>query len=108
MNIGFVGLGAMGAGIVPRLMAAGHAVTGWNRSKQKAEPLMAAGMRLAESQAAKPLHIKIVTVAPGDTVERLASRIAVPDRPVERFRVLNGLGPNDHANPGDQVKIVVE
>jgi phosphoglycerate dehydrogenase-like enzyme len=38
MNIGFVGLGAMGAGIVPRLMAAGHAVTGWNRSKQKGEP----------------------------------------------------------------------
>jgi 3-hydroxyisobutyrate dehydrogenase-like beta-hydroxyacid dehydrogenase len=52
MNIGFVGLGAMGAGIVPRLMAAGHAVTGWNRSKQKAEPLMAAGMRLAESPRA--------------------------------------------------------
>ena len=65
-------------------------------------------MTLAESQAAKPLHIKIVTVAPGDTVERLASRMAVPDRPVERFRVLNGLGPNDRANPGDHVKIVVE
>jgi len=41
MNIGFVGLGAMGAGIVPRLMAAGHTVTGWNRSKEKAEPLIA-------------------------------------------------------------------
>ena len=65
-------------------------------------------MTLAESQAAKPLHIKIVTVAAGDTVERLASRMAVSDRPVERFRVLNGLGPNDHASPGDQVKIVVE
>ena len=52
MNIGFVGLGAMGAGIVPRLMAAGHAVTGWNRSKQKAEPLVAAGMRLAPSPRA--------------------------------------------------------
>jgi predicted Zn-dependent protease len=65
-------------------------------------------MTLAESQAAKPLHIKIVTVARGDTVERLASRMAVSDRAVERFRVLNGLGPNDRANPGDQVKIVVE
>jgi len=52
MNIGFVGLGAMGAGIVPRLMAAGHAVTGWNRSKQKAEPLVAAGMRLAPTPRA--------------------------------------------------------
>jgi len=52
MNIGFVGLGAMGAGIVPRLMAAGYAVTGWNRSKQKAEPLIAAGMRLAPTPRA--------------------------------------------------------
>jgi predicted Zn-dependent protease len=65
-------------------------------------------MTLAESQAAKPLHIKIVTVASGDTVERLASRMAMPDRAVERFRVLNGLGPNERVNPGDQVKIVVE
>ena len=32
MNLGFVGLGAMGALIVPRLMAAGHTVTGWNRT----------------------------------------------------------------------------
>lgn len=47
MDIGFVGLGAMGAGIVPRLMGAGHAVTGWNRSREKAEPLIAAGMRFA-------------------------------------------------------------
>ena len=34
----------MGALIVPRLMAAGHQVTGWNRSRDKAEPLIAAGM----------------------------------------------------------------
>src|SRR5260221_11530186 len=67
MNIGFVGLGAMGAGIVPRLMAAGHAVTGWNRSKQKAEPLIAAGMRLAPTPravaAASDVVFSIVTDA---------------------------------------------
>ena len=49
MSIGFVGLGAMGAGIVPRLLAAGHAVTGWNRTRAKAEPLINAGMRWADS-----------------------------------------------------------
>jgi predicted Zn-dependent protease len=65
-------------------------------------------MTLAESQAAKPLHVKVVTVAPGDTVERLASRMAMHDRAVERFRVLNGLGANERVNPGDQVKIVAE
>jgi 3-hydroxyisobutyrate dehydrogenase-like beta-hydroxyacid dehydrogenase len=52
MGIGFIGLGAMGAGIVPRLMAAGHTVTGWNRSRAKAEPLIKAGMRFADSPRA--------------------------------------------------------
>ena len=49
MNIGFVGLGAMGAGIVPRLIAGGHTVTGWNRTKAKAEPLFRLGMRWADT-----------------------------------------------------------
>jgi len=49
MNIGFIGLGAMGQGIVPRLIAAGHRVTGWNRSRNKAESLVRAGMAWAES-----------------------------------------------------------
>ena len=52
MNIGFIGLGAMGELIVPRLMAAGHTVTGWNRSRAKAEPLIKAGMCYAESPRA--------------------------------------------------------
>jgi predicted Zn-dependent protease len=30
------------------------------------------------------------------------------DRPGERFRVLNGLGPSDKLKPGEPVKIVVE
>jgi len=49
MPIGFLGLGAMGAAIVPRLMQAGHQVTGWNRSEEKAAPLRAQGMRWASS-----------------------------------------------------------
>lgn len=65
-------------------------------------------MTLAESQAARPLHIKIWIVEPGETVERLARRMAPADRQVERFRILNGLAPGDHVSPGDQVKIVVE
>jgi 3-hydroxyisobutyrate dehydrogenase-like beta-hydroxyacid dehydrogenase len=67
MNIGFVGLGAMGMGIVPRLMAAGHTVTGFNRSKDKAEPLIKAGMRFAatprEVAAASEIVFSIVTDA---------------------------------------------
>ena len=62
----------------------------------------------AEAAKAKPLRIRIVTVGPNDTVERLASRMALIDRQVERFRVLNGLGPADQLRVGEQVKIVVE
>jgi 3-hydroxyisobutyrate dehydrogenase-like beta-hydroxyacid dehydrogenase len=52
MNLGFVGLGAMGAGIVPRLMAAGHKVTGFNRDHEKAKPLIEGGMHFAASPRA--------------------------------------------------------
>jgi predicted Zn-dependent protease len=65
-------------------------------------------MTLAEIEAAKPLRIRVVTVGQGDTVERLASRMAVQEKQVERFRVLNGLAPNARVNPGDRVKIVME
>jgi len=49
MKLGFIGLGAMGQLIVPRLMAAGHDVTGWNRSRDKADDLIAQGMRWADT-----------------------------------------------------------
>jgi 3-hydroxyisobutyrate dehydrogenase-like beta-hydroxyacid dehydrogenase len=52
VNLGFCGLGAMGQLIVPRLMAGGHNVTGWNRSRDKAEPLIAAGMHWADAPKA--------------------------------------------------------
>jgi predicted Zn-dependent protease len=65
-------------------------------------------MSLAEIEQAKPLHLMVATVAPGDTVEKMASRMAVTDRAIERFRVLNGLEPGDKLKPGSEVKIVVE
>jgi 3-hydroxyisobutyrate dehydrogenase-like beta-hydroxyacid dehydrogenase len=38
-TVGFVGLGVMGGGIVRRLLAAGHTVHGYNRTRDKALPL---------------------------------------------------------------------
>lgn len=52
MQLGFVGLGAMGKLIVPRLMNAGHRVAGWNRSRDKAESLIEAGMLWAATPRA--------------------------------------------------------
>ena len=60
MKLGFVGLGAMGQLIVPRLMAAGHDVTGWNRSHDKAEPLIKQGMRCADTPRAVAEQSEIV------------------------------------------------
>jgi predicted Zn-dependent protease len=65
-------------------------------------------MSLAEIEDAKPLRLQVVTVGPSDTVEKLATRMAVADRQVERFRVLNGLEPSDRLKSGSEVKIVVE
>jgi 3-hydroxyisobutyrate dehydrogenase-like beta-hydroxyacid dehydrogenase len=49
MQLGYVGLGAMGAEVVKRLLAAGYPVSGYNRTRAKAAPLLDLGMELAES-----------------------------------------------------------
>jgi 3-hydroxyisobutyrate dehydrogenase-like beta-hydroxyacid dehydrogenase len=74
MNIGFIGLGAMGQGIVPRLIAAGHAVVGWNRNPARGRPLVDAGMRLADSPRAAAAGAEIVlsVVTDGEAVREVA------------------------------------
>jgi len=51
-NLGFVGLGVMGGDMVARLLDKGHTVTGYNRTKSKAQRLMDRGMKWAESPGA--------------------------------------------------------
>ena len=65
-------------------------------------------MSLKESEQVHPLHLKIVTVGANDTVESLARRMATADHALDRFRVLNGLGPHETLKPGAKVKIVVD
>ncbi len=48
-NVGYVGLGEMGSTMVKRLLAAGHTVTGYNRTRSKADPLIEMGMQWADS-----------------------------------------------------------
>ncbi len=52
MNVGFIGLGQMGAGMAANLLAAGHQVTVYNRTPGKAAPLLAQGAQAAASVAA--------------------------------------------------------
>jgi 3-hydroxyisobutyrate dehydrogenase-like beta-hydroxyacid dehydrogenase len=51
-NLGYVGLGAMGSLMAERLMAKGHTVTGYNRTKSKAEWLIGKGMKWGDSPRA--------------------------------------------------------
>lgn len=83
MNIGFIGLGQMGAGMASNLIKAGHQVTVYNRSPAKAEPLVAQGAKRAESVAeacgapvvvtmlADDSALEAVAFGPGGVVARL-------------------------------------
>ncbi len=51
-NLGFVGLGTMGGQMVSRLLSKGHTVTGYNRTRSKAQWLIDKGMRWADSPRA--------------------------------------------------------
>jgi len=51
-KVGFIGLGVMGSQIVNRLLSKGHTVTGYNRTRTKAQWLVEKGMRWADSPRA--------------------------------------------------------
>src|SRR5271154_5199005 len=51
-NLGFVGLGVMGSRMVNRLLDKGHTVTGYNRTRAKAQWLIDRGMKWADSPRA--------------------------------------------------------
>jgi 3-hydroxyisobutyrate dehydrogenase-like beta-hydroxyacid dehydrogenase len=59
-NIGFIGLGVMGSRIVKRLLDAGHSVTGYNRTKSKAQWLLDAGMKWGDSPQAVAKAVDVV------------------------------------------------
>jgi predicted Zn-dependent protease len=60
-----------------------------------------------EAAAIRPRVIHVVTVAPGDTIESLAARMAYRDFQTDRFLALNGLSVNSRLAPGQKVKLVV-
>jgi 3-hydroxyisobutyrate dehydrogenase-like beta-hydroxyacid dehydrogenase len=74
LKIGFLGLGDMGQAIVPRLLAAGHAVTGWNRTKEKAAPMFKPGMLWADTprEVAREAQIVFSIVTDAEAVRSLA------------------------------------
>jgi 3-hydroxyisobutyrate dehydrogenase-like beta-hydroxyacid dehydrogenase len=71
-NLGFVGLGVMGSRVAKRLLDAGHQVTGHNRTRFKANWLVEAGMRWADSPRETAEGVDIVFSMVSDTAALLA------------------------------------
>ena len=60
MKLGYIGIGLMGRPMTLRLLAAGHEVTVWNRSRDKLAAVVAKGARAADSPAAVARAAEIV------------------------------------------------
>src|SRR6201996_1311919 len=70
-HVAFIGLGRMGHGMAGRYLDAGFALTVWNRSKAKADELIARGARRATSpQAAAVDADAVVTMVADDEASR--------------------------------------
>ena len=85
-NLGFVGLGVMGGQMVCRLLAKGHTVTGYNRTRKKAQWLIDKGMRWADSPRAVAAAADVVFAM----VTNAAALEAVADGP---GGLVSALGP---------------
>jgi len=73
MKIGFIGLGNMGIAMAANLFKAGHDLTVYNRTTEKAQPLVSQGARLARSLAdACEGEIVITMLADDPAVQNVA------------------------------------
>jgi len=66
MQVGFIGIGRMGSGMAANLLAAGHALTAYNRSTAKAESLVGKGAKLAKTPGEAALGDVVITMLAND------------------------------------------
>src|SRR5437868_2861999 len=85
-NVGFIGLGKMGGRMVKRLLDAGHTVTGYNRTRSRAQWLLDAGMRWGATPRAVAAAADVTLSMVADT----AALHGIADGP---DGLLAGLGP---------------
>jgi 3-hydroxyisobutyrate dehydrogenase-like beta-hydroxyacid dehydrogenase len=73
MKVGFVGLGNMGLPMAKHLLEAGHALTVYNRTQAKAEPLVSKGARLAQTpgDAAREAEVVFTMLADDKAMEEV-------------------------------------
>lgn len=91
-KVAFIGLGRMGSGMAARLLTAGHELTVFNRTPEKAQDLISAGARWADSprQAAQSADAVFVMVS-DDAASRAVwlgdEGVLAADLPPEAFAI---------------------
>jgi 2-hydroxy-3-oxopropionate reductase len=80
-RIAFLGTGLMGAPMAANLLAAGYPVTVWNRTADKAQPLVDQGAQRARTSAEAVAHadVALAMLADGPAVDDLLDRQGVAD-----------------------------
>jgi 3-hydroxyisobutyrate dehydrogenase len=80
MRVTILGTGIMGAPMARNLAAAGHEVRAWNRSRERAEPLAADGVEVADSpaEAVREAEVVVTMVSDGAAVEAVAGDLGFP------------------------------
>ena len=66
MTVCFLGLGVMGSEMAGRVLDAGHSLTVWNRSRERAEPLVRRGAILASTPRAAAADADVVVAMLAD------------------------------------------
>jgi predicted Zn-dependent protease len=103
-RLGAVRMGAK----VYRLIFAARALTPAVDARFRASINSFHRLSAQEAAAAHPQRVEIVEAVAGDTPETMARRMALADRPLEQFLLLNGLDKDAALKPGVRYKIVVE
>jgi predicted Zn-dependent protease len=93
---------------VYRLIFAARALTSEADGRFKAAIASFRPTTPQETSDLKPLHIAIVKAAAGERAEEMARKMALGDRPLEHFLLLNGLEAAGPLSPGESYKTVVE
>ncbi len=91
MNVGFLGLGAMGSAMALRVLKAGHKVSAWNRSPKSVQELVAEGATAAKTPQEAFQADVIITMLADDDVDAAgaeggwkATCMVIGDGPCER------------------------
>jgi predicted Zn-dependent protease len=91
-----------------RLIFAAGALTDEGEKQFMASILSFRRITPEEAREAHGLKLSVISAGPTDTVDSLSAQMTTPNRPLEYFRLLNGLDESEPVVAGERYKIVTE